>query len=77
MIGVLKKDIKNITYREFESIFNYCQGRIEYQINRTAELSGNVEFKNPIEHWIYHKPFNPFGEAFTSYEGFKDKLTKI
>ena len=74
MTGILKKDILNMTYREFENVFDASMGRLEYQINRTAEVSGMVKFDKPIRHWIYQRKRNKFEEAFTSYKEFKKKI---
>lgn len=74
MTGILKKDILDMTYREFENVFDASMGRLEYQINRTAEMSGMVKFDKPIRHWIYQRKRNKFEEAFTSYKEFKKKI---
>lgn len=74
MTGILKRDILTMTYREFENVFDASMGRLEYQINRTAELSGMTKFDKPIKHWIYQRKKDKFNEAFTSYENLKKKI---
>lgn len=74
MTGILKKDILMMTYREFENVFDASLGRLEYQIGRTAELSGMVKFDKPIRHWIYQRKKNKYEDAFTSYKEFKKKI---
>lgn len=74
MTGILKKDVKNMTYMEFEEVFHASMDRLEYQIARGAEMTGMVEFKQPIEHWFYKKKKSKYDGVFTNYESFKKKI---
>lgn len=74
MTGILKKDLVQMTYREFEQVFHRATERIDYQVQKTAELSGMVKFDKPVEHWIYQKKKSLYQDAFTSYEGFRNKI---
>lgn len=74
MTGISKKDILNMTYREFEMVFDAAKERLEYQINKTAEMSGFVKFKNPIDHWIYKRKRSKYEGVFTKYDDFKNKM---
>lgn len=74
MTGITKKDILDMTYREFEMAFNAAKDKLEYQIAKTGEMSGMVKFKNPIEHWIFKRKKNKYDGVFTTYSDFKDKI---
>lgn len=77
LTGILKKDMLNMTYREFENVFHTSMERMEYQINKTAELSGNVKFEKPIDHWVYKKKKNRYEDAFVSADAVKDKISSV
>lgn len=47
-----KQKIKQLTIRSFNKILQRYNHKLHYQILKTAELSGNVEFKKPIESWL-------------------------
>lgn len=72
--GLLKEVILKMTYRDFLSRFNLMIDQIEYQINKTAEMSGNVKFDKPIEHFIYKQKKNKYDQFFTSKEEFENKI---
>ena len=74
MTGLCKKDILDMTYREFEMVFNAAREKLEYQINKTGEMSGMVKFKNPIEHWIFKRKKSKYEGVFTDYGEFKKKI---
>lgn len=76
LTGILKKDILEMSYRDFENIFQYALDKENYNIMRTGEFAG-VKFDKPVSHWVYSTKKNKYEEAFTSYDGFKDKITKV
>lgn len=57
--GLNKKNFLDMSYREFNMIFESCKDRIDYQA-----LVGKTE--KPMEHWMYKKPFDPYKEAFSA-----------
>ena len=69
-----KKDVLDMTFREFTIRFNLIIDEIEYKINKTAELSGNVKFKEKIEHFIFKKKRNKFDNLFLNADAVKDKI---
>lgn len=69
-----KKDVLEMTFREFSIRFNLIIDEIEYKINKTAELSGNVKFKDKIEHFIFKKKRNKFDNLFLNADAVKDKI---
>lgn len=52
--GILKKDMLEMTCREFDILFTTVVEKIDYTINKRADLQ-NKEFKEPIPHWIFQK----------------------
>ena len=72
--GILKKDILEMTYRDFQIMFGLSVDEIEYQINKTAEMSGNVKFKQPIKHFLYGESQDIYEEMFSSMEETKEKF---
>jgi len=64
----------NMTYREFEKRFNIAVEKMDYVINKTAELSGNVTFKKKLEHIIYKHKTNKYGQFFVDSDIVKDTI---
>lgn len=77
MTGMKKKDFLDMTYREFENVFHSALSKMDYEISHTAEMSGFVKFDKPIDHWVYQRKKNRYEDAFTSSEGFKDKISQV
>lgn len=75
MIGLTKKNMLDMTYREFEYVFHIATQKQDYEINKTAEMSGMVKFEKPIEHWIYQQKKDRYADAFTNFDEFKKKTT--
>lgn len=74
--GIVKSEILKMTYREFENLFHTVLDMTDYKILKQAESSGMVKFDKPVEHWVYKKEKNRYEEAFTSYDGLKNKIEK-
>ena len=66
------EDIENMTVRKFMRTIQKVDDKLEYQINKTASLSGMVEFKQPITHWMKSKN-NKFS-SLIDYKAFKGKI---
>jgi hypothetical protein len=52
--GLEKKQIREMTIRSFNKIIERMSVFEDYKIYKIAESSGNVEFKEPIRHWLSH-----------------------
>lgn len=72
---VMEDVIFNMTYRKFSMALSEINGKLDYQINKTAEVSGMVEFKQPIDHWIY-KAKKEKDTGFVDLDTVKDKINK-
>lgn len=72
--GMTCEEIYKMTYRQFNILFETMLDNIDYKILKTAELSGNVEFKKSIEHWVFKKEKGKFGDAFINADSFNNKM---
>lgn len=73
-IGMTTKEILDMTYREFSNRFDMAVEKLDYQIYKTAEMSGNVKFDKKIEHLIYKSKKNKFEEYFVNKDEFTNKI---
>ena len=69
-----KKDIFNLSVREFLINEDMYDRMLNYQIYRTAESSGMVEFKEPIEHYLYRFKKKHILDMFMSLDEMEDKV---
>jgi len=67
--GLCKKDFKEMSYREFSLMFDSCRRKVDFET-----LTGKTE--KPIDHWIYHKPSNPYDEVFVKSGALYDMMEK-
>jgi hypothetical protein len=75
--GMNKREILCMTYRGFKILFDTCVDLIDYQINKSAEMGGKVEFKRPIEHWVYKSNKSMYAEAFQEVNAYKDSMKSV
>lgn len=75
--GMNKKEILCMTYRYFKILFETCVEKIDYQINKSAEMSGQIEFKNPIEHWVYKTNKSMYADAFQDVNSYKESMKSV
>lgn len=76
--GLTKSEIKKMSILSFNMLFNSMMGEIDYIINKTAELSGAVKFKTPLEHWGFRKDKrDKFSEAFMSLDEYERKMSPV
>lgn len=72
--NLLTEEMLKMTYREFNNRFNWAVDKMDYQINRTAEMSGNVKFDKKLEHLIYKRKKNKYEQFFTDKDAFTNKI---
>lgn len=71
----MEETIFEMPYRKFKMALDEVVGKLDYQINKTAETSGMVTFKQPIDHWIYKAKKNKNAVVGAiDYETFKNKI---
>jgi hypothetical protein len=73
LTGIQQKDLLEMTYREFEGVFQLGIARQNYELGKQCEFQGG-QFDKPISHWVYGKKDSRYADAFTSYDGFKNKI---
>lgn len=72
--GFKKSDIFDMSILEFEDLYTLILKKFDYKINRTAELSGNVEFKEKLEHFMFETPKTIYDTIFQSGKSFEKKM---
>jgi hypothetical protein len=72
--GIPKRELIDMTIRSFDMLFNTVVDKVDYKINKTAEMSGMVKFDKPIEHWIWKDDKDPLSDAFVSYNTLENKV---
>ena len=73
--GMLKKDLLEMTFYSFTSLFNAVVEQIDYVVNKNFEANGG-KFKKPIEHFAYKNKKGKYADAFVNKknigQGFKN-----
>lgn len=72
--GLRKSDLLSLTYREFNMRFDMAVEQIEYEINKSAELFGNVKFKTKVEHFIYKRKHDMLEKFFVDGDEVRGKI---
>jgi len=75
--GCDEEKIYNMTYRKFKIALNKIIELVDYKIMKTAEVSGMVTFKQPIDHWLYKTKKNKYGDAIADFDSFKNKVEGV
>lgn len=71
------EEINNITIRKFIMLLEQIDVQLHYEIYKQGEMSGAVEFKTPLSHYLYSKKKNKLEDAFSSYKQFKTKMNSV
>jgi hypothetical protein len=66
--------IYSMPIRRFFLVLGKAIAKMEYQMARTAEMSGMVEFKSPIKDWIPSEKKNFLAERSGQYDEVKKKI---
>lgn len=74
--GMSKSKLLEMTYREFTLLFNTTINKIDYQINRRADLQ-NKEFRQSVPHWIYEQSNNRLDGILINRDGFDAKMQNV
>jgi len=75
--GMNKTEILCMTYRCFKILFDTCVEQIDYKINKSAEMSGQVEFKKSVEHWVYKTNKSMYADAFQDVNSYKETMKSV
>lgn len=76
-IGLTTEQMLKMTYREFNNRFEWAVEKMDYQINKTAEMSGNVKFDKKLEHLIYKPKKDKYEQFFKDKDEFVNKINSI
>ena len=71
--GLTKKEIVDMTYREFSIRFDILIDKIEYQLCKSAELNG-TKFKAKTEHFIFKKKKDKLSQFFVDSDALADVI---
>ncbi len=69
--------IHNLTIRKFSLILRRYDFKLHYKIYKSASMSGFVEFKEEIDHWMSEISNKRYSDALIEYDQFKGKMKKV
>jgi hypothetical protein len=69
--------ILKLSIRKFIKILSIYDKELHYRIYKQASMSGFVEFKKPIVHYLYDSKEDKYDHLITDYEEFQDKVSKV
>lgn len=72
--GLTLEQILPMTFRAFNLLFDTVVDKVDYTIMRHAECLPDVQFKKPVEHWVYKEPRNKYKDAFVDYDKVASKI---
>ena len=67
-------DIKKLSLRKFYKILERVDKKLHYQIYKQAAMSGMVEMKEEIDHWMCETAKDKYADVMVDYESFKGKI---
>ena len=67
-------EIDKLTIRKFSKILERVDHIMHYNIYKTAQLSGMVEFKGELDHWMSEITRDKYANIATDFGSFKDKI---
>lgn len=70
-ISMNDKDIKNMTYRRFERVFERIVSKNDYMVGALFQSQGA---KGSLEHWVFKKEKDKYSEAFTKMGAVKQSI---
>lgn len=74
--GILKKDIAQMSYREFTLLFKAVVESIDYQINKRVDLQ-DKKFDKTVPHWVYEQNNDKLDGVFVDKSGFDTKMQNV
>jgi hypothetical protein len=69
--------IFSLSIRKFVKILQRKNKELHYQIYTTASLSGMVEFKQPITHYLYDDNKDKYADLVTDYDSYMGKFSNV
>lgn len=74
--GILKKDLLEMTFYSFNSLFNAVVEQIDYIVNKNYEANG-AKFKKPLEHFAYRNKKSKYADAFVNKKSIEKGLKNV
>jgi len=73
------EEIYEMSVRKFTIALGAVEDLINYKIMKTALMSGFVKMSkdNKIEHWIYKKPVDIYGDSYKDAEQTQSSLSNL
>lgn len=75
--GLNTEEMLKMSYRDFNNRFEWAVDKMDYVINKTAEMSGNVKFDKKIEHLIHRPKKDKYERFFKDKDEFVNKINSI
>lgn len=72
--GLTLEEVKNLPIRKFNIYLDMIDRKLSYQIAKQAELSGFVEFKKKIPHYLYEEDEGRIADRMMSLDALKQKI---
>lgn len=72
--GLNQEEVKKLSLRKFRKILDRVDAKMNYEICMTASMSGMVEFKGDIPHWMNTLEKGKFDKFISSYEEVENKV---
>jgi hypothetical protein len=73
--GASFDDMSNWTIRTFGKVLERYDMKLNYQIFKTGEMSGMVEFKEPIKSWLIQINHNKYDGLLVDVDDYKNKIS--
>lgn len=71
-------NIAKMSIRKFQRLLKRIDFVLHYEIYKTAEMSGQVEFKQEIDHWMTTLEVqDDYSDVISDYNGFKGRFNGI
>jgi hypothetical protein len=71
------ESIFSLSIRKFVKILERKNKELHYQIYKTASMSGMVEFKEDIPHYLYEDQKDKYQDLVVNYDDFKGKMNHV
>lgn len=71
------EEVYDLTIRKFYRVLRRVGYKLNYQICKTAEMSGMVKFKSSIPDWMGNLSVEKYKDVLVDYNEFKGKISKV
>ena len=75
--GYKLEDVYNLPIRKFLLLLNLIDDKLTYTTTRIGVMSGMVSLKEPIEHWLYKKETDVYGDSYKTLDQVQADVEKL